>query len=104
MQRVVNQTGNINDASKASKGFTGDYVAGQVIKQFKKKTKIDLRIPMPFLNPHLALVEAEKEVVDEAQPVIDRPFIHFKGFIPTIFAHRQGRTRENFYKKTGVKL
>ena len=39
------QMGNINDPSKANKGFTGDYVAGQVIERFKKKTKIDLRIP-----------------------------------------------------------
>ena len=35
------QMGNINDATKANKGFTGDYMAGQVIERFKKKTKID---------------------------------------------------------------
>jgi len=97
------QMGNINDASKASKGFTGDYMAGQVIERFKKKTKIDLRIPnaVPQAPLYLALVEAEKEVVDDAQPVINRPGIGFKGFIPAVFARKTG---ENFYKKTGVKL
>ena len=97
------QMGNINDATKANKGFTGDYMAGQVIERFKKKTKIDLRIPnaVPQAPLYLALVEAEKEVVDEAQPVINRPGIGFKGFIPAVFARKTG---ENFYKKTGVKL
>lgn len=97
------QMGNINDPSKANKGFTGDYVAGQVIERFKKKTKIDLRIPnaVPQAPLYLALVEAEKEVVDESQPVINRPGIGFKGFIPAVFARKTG---ENFYKKTGVRL
>ncbi len=97
------QMGNINDPAKANKGFTGDYVAGQVIERFKKKTKIDLRIPnaVPQAPLYLALVEAEKEVVDESQPVINRPGIGFKGFIPAVFARKTG---ENFYKKTGVRL
>jgi Protein of unknown function (DUF3365) len=95
--------GNINDATKADKGFTGDFVAGQVIERFKKKTKIDLRIPnvVPQAGLYLALVEAEKEVVDEAQPIINRPGIGFKGFIPAVFARKTG---EHFYKKSGVKL
>lgn len=97
------QMGNINDPAKANKGFTGDYVAGQVVERFKKKTKIDLRIPnvVPQANLYLALVEAEKEVVDEAQPVINRPGIGFKGFIPAVFARKSG---EHFYKKTGVRI
>jgi len=97
------QMGNINDASKGNKGFTGDYVAAQVIERFKKKTKIDLRIPnaVPQAGLYLALVEAEKDVVDEAQPMINRPGIGFKGFIPAVFARKSG---EHFYKKTGVKL
>lgn len=97
------QMGNINDAAKADKGFTGDYMAGQVIERFKKKTKIDLRIPnvVPQAGLYLALVEAEKEVVDEAQPIINRPGIGFKGFIPAVFARKTG---EHFYKKSGVRL
>jgi len=73
----------INDATKAEKGFTGDFVAAQVMDQFKEKTKIDLRIPnaAPQAGVYLALVEAEREVVEEAQPVINRQGVGFKGFL-----------------------
>lgn len=93
----------INDATKGDKGFTGDYVAAQVIDRFKKRTKVDLRIPnaVPQANLYLALVEAEKEVVDEAQPIINKQGISFKGFLPAVFARRTG---EHFYKKSGVRL
>jgi hypothetical protein len=100
---VSEQMANINDASKADKGFTGEYMAAQVIDRFKKRTKIDLRIPnvVPQANLYLALVEAEKEVVDEAQPILNKQGISFKGFIPAVFARRTG---EHFYKKSGVRL
>ncbi|MDF0644074.1 MAG: DUF3365 domain-containing protein [Nitrospira sp.] len=100
---VSEQMANINDASKADKGFTGDYMGTQVIDRFKKRTKIDLRIPnvVPQSNLYLALVEAEKEVVNEAQPIINKQGIAFKGFIPAVFARRTG---EQFYKKSGVRL
>jgi len=97
------QMQNINDPTKGDKGFTGDYVAREVIERFKKKTKIDLRISnvVPQAGLYLALIQAEKEVVDESQPIINRPGIGFKGFIPAVFARKTG---EHFYKKTGVKL
>lgn len=93
----------INDAAKAEKGFTADFVADQVMERFKKKTKIDLRIPnvVPQANFYLALVEAEREVVDEAQPAINRQGVGFKGFHHAVFARRVG---EHFYKKTGVRM
>jgi hypothetical protein len=92
----------INDAEKSEKGFTADFVADQVMERFKKKTKIDLRIPnvVPQANYYLALVEAEREVVDEAQPVINRQGVGFKGFLHAVFARRVG---DHFYKKTGVR-
>ena len=97
------QMTNINDPTKVEKGFTGDYMATQVLERFKKKHKIDLRIPnvVPQANLYLALIQAEKEVVDEAQPILNRPGIGFKGFIPAVFARRTG---EHFYKKSGVRL
>ncbi|SLM49695.1 conserved exported protein of unknown function [Nitrospira japonica] len=100
---VSEQMANINDASKADKGFTGDYMGAQVIDRFKKRTKIDLRIPnvVPQANLYLALVEAEKEVINEAQPIINKQGIAFKGFIPAVFARRTG---EQFYKKSGVRM
>ena len=100
---VTEQMKNINDRSKADKGFTGAYMAGQILERFKKATKLDLRIPnvVPQANLYLALVQAEKEVVDEAQPVINKPGISFKGFIPAVFTRRVG---EQFYKKSGVRV
>jgi Protein of unknown function (DUF3365) len=100
---VSEQMENINDASKADKGFIGDYMAGQILERFKRTTKLDLRIPnvVPQANLYLALIQSEKEVVDEAQPVINRAGISFKGFIPAVFSQRVG---EQFYKKSGVRM
>jgi hypothetical protein len=93
----------INDPAKAEKGFTADFVADQVMEQFKKNTKIDLRIPnvAPQANFYLTLVQSQREVVDEAQPVINRQGVGFKGFLHAVFARRVG---EHFYKKTGVRM
>lgn len=93
----------INDASKGDKGFTGDYVANQVIDRFRKATKIDLSRPatVPQAPLFLAMVEAEKEVIDEAQPVINKQGVGFKGIIPAVFARKSG---ERFYRKTGIRM
>jgi hypothetical protein len=100
---VSEQMENINDSSKADKGFTGDYMAGQILERFRRTTKLDLRIPnvVPQANLYLALIQSEKEVVDEAQPVINRAGISFKGFTPAVFSQRVG---EQFYKKSGVRM
>lgn len=93
----------INDASKANKGFTGDFVSGQVMERFRKQTRIDLNRSngMPQAGLLLTLVESEKEVVDEAQPVINKAGVGFKGFLPAVFARKSG---ERFYRKTGIRL
>ncbi|TKB88647.1 MAG: DUF3365 domain-containing protein [Nitrospira sp.] len=100
---VSEQMETINDASKAEKGFTGNHMAGQILERFKKTTKLDLRIPnvVPQANLYLTLVQAERDVVDEAQPVINRAGIAFKGFIPAVFAKRVG---DQFYEKSGIRL
>ena len=100
---VSEQMETINDASKAKKGFTGDYMAGQVLERFKKITKLDLRIPnvVPQANLYLALVQSAKDVVHEAQPVINRAGISYKGFIPAVFAQR---VEDQFYTKSGVRM
>lgn len=93
----------INDVEKAEKGFTGEFMVDQVVERFKKRTKIDLRIPnvVPHANFYLSLVETEREVVDEAQPVINKQGVGFKGFSHAVFARRVG---ERFYVKTGVRV
>ncbi|HXF92346.1 MAG TPA: DUF3365 domain-containing protein [Nitrospiraceae bacterium] len=93
----------INDASKGNKGFTQDFLASQVIERFRQQTKIDLSRPngVPSASILLSLLEAEKEVVDEAQPVINKQGVGFKGFLPAVFARKAG---EKFYRKTGIRL
>ena len=100
---VSEHQASINDAARAEKGFTADFVADQVMARFQKQTKIDLRIPnvVPQADFYLALLQAEKEVVDEAQLVINRQGVGFKGFLHAVFARRVG---EHFYKKTGVRM
>jgi general secretion pathway protein A len=100
---VSENQGLINDASKGHKGFTDDFFAQQAAEKFKAKTKIDLNragnLPQgPML---MALLDSEKEVVAEAQMVINKQGIGFKGFLPAVFARKSG---ERFYKKTGVRL
>lgn len=93
----------INDASKANKNFTGDFVAAQVAERFRNQTKIDLSrsANVPQYNVLLSLLEAEKEVVDDAQVVINKAGVGFKGFLPAVFARKTG---ERFYKKTGIRI
>lgn len=93
----------INDASKGNKGFTDEFVAHEVIDKFKAKTRIDLSRPngVPQSGILLALLEAEREVVLEAQPVINKQGVAFKGFIPAVFGRKAG---EKFYKKTGIRV
>lgn len=93
----------INDASKGNKGFTDEFLAQQVIEKFKAKTRVDLSRPngVPQSMVLLALLEAEREVVLEGQPVINKQGVAFKGFIPAVFGRKAG---EKFYKKTGIRL
>ena len=93
----------INDPAKADKGFSGNFMADQIMDRFRKKTRIDLRIPnvVPQANVYLALLEAERDVVDEAQPVINRQGVGFKGFLHAVFARRVG---DHFYQKTGIRM
>jgi len=100
---VSENQGLINDPSKGNKGFTDDFFAQQAMEKFKAKTKIDLakanNLPQgPLLK---ALLDSEKEVVAEAQMVINKQGIAFKGFLPAVFGRKTG---EKFYQKTGVKL
>lgn len=93
----------INDGSRGEKGFTDEVVGREIIQRFKARTRVDLSRPvgLPQSQVLLALLESEREVVLDAQPVINRQGIAFKGFIPSVFARKAG---EKFYQKTGIRM
>lgn len=93
----------INDASKGNKGFTDEFLAQQVTEKFKAKAHVDLSKPngTPQSAVLQALLESEREVVQEAQPIINKQGVAFKGFLPAVFARKSG---ERFFKKTGIRL
>ncbi len=94
----------INDASKGDKGFGADTFGAAVVAEYKAKTGIDLKALDPSRREHKqlqALFDAERQVVAEAQRVINLPGMGFKGFTPAIFGLH---TAEKFAAATGVSL
>ncbi len=93
----------INDASKGEKGFTDKFLVSQVLDTFKAKTKMDLSRPdgVPHGEILLAMLESQHDVVREAQPIINKQGIGFKGFIPSVFARKVG---QKFSAKTGIRV
>jgi general secretion pathway protein A len=93
----------INDAGRGNKGFTPEYLAERMIQQYKEKTNIDLSRPSatPQSGLLLTLLESGQEVVAEAQPIINKQGVAFKGFIPALWGRR---TAEKFTKRTGIRL
>src|SRR5262245_28125004 len=93
----------INDPSKGNKGFTPNYFAEKMIEKYRETTKIDLSRPanIPQAKLLLALLESGKEVVSEAQPIINKQGVGFKGLIPAVWGRKTG---ERFTQKTGIKL
>lgn len=93
----------INDASKGFKGFTGEVFAMKVVEGFRKETQIDLTHPQGISDAGLllALLEAQRTVVDEAQHVINFKGVGLKGFVAAKFA-RQAADR--YYKNTGIRF
>lgn len=93
----------INDPGRGNKGFTSEFLADKMIQRFKEQTGIDLSGPggVPQSAILLTLLESGKEVVAEAQPVINKQGVAFKGFIPAVWGRRTG---ERFTQKTGIRL
>jgi hypothetical protein len=93
----------INDPGKGDKGFSADYFGGKVVEKYRDMTKMDLSRPpaTPQSGLLLTLLESGKEVVAEAQPVINKQGVAFKGFIPAVWGRKTG---EKFTKKTGMRL
>ncbi len=93
----------INDAAKADKGFTDAVAVRDILERFKADTHIDLTEPagVPRSEVLLAMVQSQREVIRDAQPVINKQGIGFKGFVPSVFARKVG---QKLFAKTGIRM
>lgn len=100
-----NQT-RINDSRIGDKGFTPEIFEHQVVDEFMRRTTIDLkRLPSNLssvakeLLP--VLLQSSKEVVADAQFVINQRGIGFKNFVPATFGSQAAR---KFSNRSHVKI
>lgn len=96
----------INDPQRGDKGFTPESFEQQVVDEFSRLTSIDLRHPpahLPVLTKKLLpiLLESGKEVVADAQLVINQRGIGYKNFIPATFGSQASR---KFSSRSQVKM
>ncbi len=105
---VIDRNQSLIDApDKGNKGFTPEVFERQVLEEFRARTDLDLRKPMPAHLPSQvrdllgALLNASKAVVAEAQPAINQPGVGFKNFIPAIFG---SQVASRFSVASGVQL
>ncbi len=105
---VVGRTqATINNPRIEDKGFSSSVFEGQLRKEFQTRTRHDLHnlavAPMPETAKPLLLRLAffMQKAVHEAQPLINKRGIGFKGFIPASFGTQ---VAELFSKDTGLRL
>lgn len=99
----------IDDQHKGDKGFTPEVFEQQLILEFRQQTGIDLSklqnapITVPPLAKELlpAFVLASKEVVRDAQVVINQRGVGYKNFIPATYG---SQAAARFSKHTRVRL
>lgn len=101
----------IDDIHKGDKGFTPDAFERQMADVFRQRTGIDLSlfsakeaaVAIPPLARNLlpALIDASKDVVRDAQIVINQRGIGYKNFIPATFG---SQAAARFSKRSQVQL
>jgi general secretion pathway protein A len=101
----------IDDPHKGEKGFTPDLFEQQLAQEFRLKTGIDLtslsKTPVSTTLPPLAkellpaLVQASREVIREAQVVINQRGIGYKNFIPATYG---SQASARFSRSSHVRL
>ena len=99
----------IDDPHKGNKGFTPEVFEQQLVQEFRQQTGIDLSklqsapITVPPLAKELlpAFMIASKEVVRDAQVVINQRGIGYKNFIPATYG---SQAAARFSKQTRVRL
>ncbi len=96
----------IDDPRKGDKGFTPEVFEHEVVDEFVRQTNIDLK-HLPLHLPPLAkellplLLQSSKEVVADAQLVINQRGIGYKNFIPATFGSQAAR---KFSNRSHVKI
>ena len=101
----------IDDQHKGDKGFTPEVFEQQLVREFRQLTGIDLSklhstpasIALPSLAKELlpAFVIASKDVVRDAQVVINQRGIGYKNFIPATYG---SQAAARFSKQSRVRL
>lgn len=96
----------INDPRKGDKGFTPEVFEKLVLDEFLRQTQIDLEhppssLPSPTIDLLSMLLLAGKEVVADAQLVINQRGIGYKNFIPASFGSQAAR---RFSKRSKVTI
>jgi hypothetical protein len=97
----------LNNPRLEDKGFSSNVFEGQLRKEFLTRTGHDLRLLAPAPMPERAkpllvrLAYFMQKAVQEAQPLINKKGIGFKGFIPATFGTR---VATDFSKDTGLRL
>nr|MBI3611750.1 DUF3365 domain-containing protein [Nitrospirota bacterium] len=97
----------IDDQHRGDKGFTPTVFEKQLNEEFLARTGVDLArlnaagVPPPARDLLAALVLASKEVVGDAQLVINQRGIGYKNFIPATFGSQAAR---RFSSKSQVRL
>ncbi len=101
----------IDDPRRGEKGFTPDVFEQQVIQQYREMTSIDVNnlqrtapsIVVPRLAQELlpAFLDASKEVVRDAQLVINQRGVGYKNFIPATYGSQAAR---RFSQRSSVRL
>jgi general secretion pathway protein A len=97
---VQRNQGLINDPRIGNKGFTPEVFEQQVLDEFIRETHIDLKhvsSQLPSLAKELlpVLLESSKEVVADAQLVINQKGIGYKNFVPATFGSQAARKFSN---------
>jgi hypothetical protein len=100
---ISEQQALINDATRGDKGVTAAFVTNEVAERFRKQMGIDPINPSghPSSKLLMAMIEAQRDVMEGAQPMINKQGVGFKAFLPAVFARRTGTA---FYKKTGIQV
>lgn len=101
----------IDDPQKGDKGFTPEVFEQQLVQEFRQQTGIDLSklksMPTSITVPPLAkellpvFVLASKDVVRDAQMVINQRGIGYKNFIPATYG---SQAAARFSKQSHVRL